>query len=269
MLTGSHLQAFISLQAAWMNCSVGPLSFPLVPFFPFRRYRCAGHNAQLPFHKSQLCSQVHLSKKCAPHAIKCTELVVGSKLPAATHYTLQQRTSVVKGAQDPLRVISTSVTLRSAPVITGAFSLHTHQWKPSFETGQDWTSGSLWTDTLSQQTWLPPPPPAISDCAVKQEDQLPAHSLSWHSWHIRVSRCASPDSSHLFSIFLLRWWDVRQLFYLYSGMEEDMSSGMMLRLHRGDDVKTGTSLVYDYKPWTEKHVRPWHRHLVVGCSKGR
>lgn len=157
MLTGSHLQAFISLQAAWMNCSVGPLGFPLVPFFPLRRCRCAGHNAQLPFHKSQLCSQVHLSKKCAPHAIKCTELVVGSKLPAATHYTLQQRTSVVKGARDPRPVISTSVTLRSAPVRTGAFSLHTHQWKPSFETGQDWTSGSLWTDTLSQQTWPPPP----------------------------------------------------------------------------------------------------------------
>lgn len=82
--TGLHLS-----RAAWMNCSVGPLSFPLVPpplfffFPPFRRYRCAGHNAQIPFHKSQLCSQVHISKKNqkknpAPHAVKRTEPAVRS-----------------------------------------------------------------------------------------------------------------------------------------------------------------------------------------------
>lgn len=228
-----------------------------MPNFPFISLNCA----------VKFTSQ---EKKSAPHAIKCTERAVQSvrgNLPAATHYPLQRRTSVVKGARDPLCVISTSVTLRSAPVITGAFSLQTHQWKPSFEPGQDWTSGRLWTDTLPQQTRSPPPhtPTAlISDCAVKQEDQLPARSLSWHSWHVWGSGRASPNPSHLFSIFLLRWWDVRQLFYLYCGMEEEMSSGVMLLLRHGDDMKTGTSLVCDYKPRREKTVR-----LVVGCSKSR
>lgn len=38
-----------------------------------------------------------------------------------------------------------------------------------------------------------------------------------------------------------------------------------------DVVMTGTSLVDDYKPRTEKknNVRPCHRHLVVGCGKSR
>lgn len=182
--------------------------------------------------------------------------------------TLQQRTSVVKGARDPLCVISTSVTLRSAPVITGAFSLRTHQWKPSFEPGQDWTSGSLWTDTLSLQTWLPfpTPPSSISACAVKQEDRLAAHSLSWHSWHIGVSGCASPDPSfpsvlHISSKVVRRTSVI--LFVLWDGGRNVLGY---------DVVMTVTSLVDDYKPQTgrkKKKVWPWHRHLVVGCGKGR
>lgn len=62
-----------------------------------------------------------ISHICVVKSHKCTKLVVQGmqgNLPAATHYTLQQHTSVVKGPRHPLCVISTSVKLWSALVIT-------------------------------------------------------------------------------------------------------------------------------------------------------
>lgn len=197
------------------------------------------------------------------------------KLPAATHYALRQHTSVVKGARDPLRVISISVPLRSAPVITGAFSLHTHQWKSSFETGQDWTSGSLWTDMLSQQTWLlspspasPPPTPYIWLCretrrstprSFSQLTQLARLSLLLHQPQpfpsvldisSKVVRCTS--------IILFVLWDGGR-----HVIEYDVAAPPWW-WHENRDI---TGVWLQTKNW--KKVRPWNCHLVVGCSKGR
>lgn len=207
-------------------------------------------------------------KKSAPRAHKCTELAVRGNLPAATHYALQQRTSVVKGPRDPLRVISTPVTLWSAPVRTGAVFTSESLPLKQGRTGHlaDWAP-SQWTHMLSQQTRLPPP--LISDGAMKQEDQVLAYFPSWHSWHVCAPRCASLDSSHLFSIFLLRWWNVRQLFYLYCGMQEEMSPGVMLRPCLGDGMIMRRIASVRLQTRVENNVRLWCRHLVAGCSKSR
>lgn len=66
-------------------------------------------------------SGAFISHSCAVKSHKRTKLLVQGmhgNLPAATHYTLQRHTSVVKGPRHPLCVISTSVKLWSARVIT-------------------------------------------------------------------------------------------------------------------------------------------------------
>lgn len=73
----------------------------------------------------------------------------------------------------------------------------------------------------------PPPTPLIS-CLCRETGRWTRRSFS------RLTQLAhgslwlrQADPPHLVSIFLPRWWDVRQLFYLCCGTEEEMSSGMM------------------------------------------
>lgn len=111
----------------------GASQHPSGPLFPFRHYRCAGQGRHSGGTMPKNCSFISRKstsgiKKITPHAhINAQKLVVWGmqgKLPAATHYTLQQHTSVVKGPRHPLRVISRSVKLRSALVITLPWLFH-------------------------------------------------------------------------------------------------------------------------------------------------
>lgn len=187
------------------------------------------------------------------------------KLPAATHYRLQQHTWVVKGVRDGLHVISTSVTLWSAPVITVPFSLPARQWKPSFETRTtghlaDWAL-SQWTDMLSQQTWRPSSPPPLY------------LTVPWNR-KINSSLIFSVDTAGT-SVSLPSVLDISSkvvrcapiiLFVLWDGgrnvIERDAAAVPWWWDENGGIVCVWLQTA---KMWKE-NVRPWQRLLVAGCS---
>lgn len=77
----------------------------------------------------------------------------------------------------------------------------------------------------------PPPPPSslptpLISCLCRETGRWTRRSFSRLTQLAHGSLCPPPPS-HLVSIFLPRWWDVRQLFYLCCGTEEEMSSGVM------------------------------------------
>lgn len=94
-----------------------------------------GHNARLLFHMARLRGRVHLGNQKSRHMCRWCKVCNG-KPPAATHYTLQRYTSVVKGRRHPLCVISRAVKPRSALCLD--FFTPVSSVKGFLRNGADW-----------------------------------------------------------------------------------------------------------------------------------
>lgn len=116
MITGNDLQDFISLTQSTPSTPQEPISFkPLQVCSLFRWQGC------FISHDVKQTDTLWVKKKNGICTHKRRNPVVQGmrgKLPAGTHYTLQQHTSVLKRPRHPFCVISRSVKLRSALLIS-------------------------------------------------------------------------------------------------------------------------------------------------------